>query len=412
MRTLWLFVAIEAFAALTPGASGLLLTHANIRDGVNDAPMRDRSILIENGHIAAISSDSVLTRPGVEELDLHGQWVLPGLIDAHGHIDNLPAARAALASGVTTVRDLGTAHYADVGLRELHRHGVSDIPEIIAAGYVVQPHPGENLFLDHPELSRFISSGFQSKASLHALVGSLLSRHIDVVKMFATERAGIASGDPQKRTFSDTELQEIVSIAARAHKPAVAHAHGDLGIRAAVEAGANTIEHGTYASEETLRLMKRSEVCFDPTISYWNFLSQHQDPALRARAVVMKAAVLRAVRQARALGVRIIAGTDTDYKPNGRRIVDEMRELMVAGMTASEVIRAATSVSAGCLGLHERIGSVRTGMEADLIVLSGDPSENLELVANPAMVISDGVIVSRPVDSRNLHSPVQPASSR
>jgi len=217
---------------------------------------------------------------GAQVIDIKGRWLLPGFVDAHVHLRDLAAARHAVQSGATTVRALGSSYFTDVGMRELHRAGLTDIPEVVAAGYQIRPDLSQgngDFFLDFPGMSRFMS-GLRGSENLRSVVRLLAEHHVDLIKILATERAGTPQTDPRKRTFTDEEMVAIVDEARKAGLPVAAHAHGDEGARGAVLAGVHSIEHGTYLSDDTLALMKTHGTYFVPTLSAVSHMSKLENP--------------------------------------------------------------------------------------------------------------------------------------
>jgi imidazolonepropionase-like amidohydrolase len=377
-------------------AQTLLFQHANVIDGVSDQPLRNASVLVRDGKIVSVSAKPVAAPPGARVIDLEGRWVLPGLIDAHVHISSMEAAKAALVSGVTTVRSMGVSNFVDVAYRELHKSGVNEIPEFVAAGYHVRPQPAPQLFENVPAL-RDLSERVTGVANIRRVVAAMLERKVDVIKILATERAGTPETDPRKRTFTDQEIEAAVSEAKAKGIPVAAHAHGTEGAAAAVRAGVHSIEHGTWLDEPTLRLMKQKGIYLVPTIATVVDLIEpggdYDDPALRERGKMMLPFVKQTTATAHKLGVRIVAGTDTSYGSKSvRRMGDEVVELVNAGLSPMQAIRAATSTAAECVGVAARTGAVRPGLEADLIVVDQDPLANAAALKNVVMVINDGKI--------------------
>lgn len=376
-----------------PAAPVIVLTRATVIDGSGGAPMRDASVVIRNGRIDRVMTGAV-TVPGATVIDLQGRWLLPGFVDAHVHLRDLPAARAALASGVTTARSLGTDHFTDIGIRELHRAGAPDLPDVIAAGYHVRPRPADALFMDVPSLAGLMA-GVSGAEHVRRMVRALIDRGADAIKIMATERAGLPDTDPRKRVFSDDELAAAVDEARRSGRLVAAHAHGDEGAAAAVRAGARTIEHGTYLGDATLALMKARGTCFVPTIAtvvdMGDAGGDYDHPVLIMRARGMLPRVRDAAARAKKAGVALVAGTDTYYGPQGtRRIQDEIAELSGAGLTPMEAILSATSVAADCLGVGERTGRIQVGLEADMIVVDRDPLSDLGALRDVLLVLNDG----------------------
>jgi imidazolonepropionase-like amidohydrolase len=389
------FLFLLALAAASLAAQSLVLQNVNVIDGVSGTPRPGVNVTIRAGRIVAIAPAASL--PGARVLDLKGKWVLPGLIDAHVHIAQVEAARAALESGVTTVRSLGVSNFIDVTLRDLHRGGEATLPEVLASGYHVRPQPAPDIFRDFPIL-RDLSSGVSGPDNVARVVRAMLSRNVDVIKILATERAGTPDTDPRRQTFSEAELSAAVAAAKAAKVPVAAHAHGREGGAAAVRAGVHSIEHGTWLDEDTLRRMKRQGTFLVPTIATVVDLIEpggdYDHPALAERGREMLPALQATVRKARDLGLKLVAGTDTSYGARSvRRMPDEIAELKNLGLPPIEAIRAATVHAAECLGISERTGSIKPGREADLLVVEGNPLENLGALRRPLLVINNGQIV-------------------
>jgi imidazolonepropionase-like amidohydrolase len=387
-------------SAQSPAPSAIVITHATVIDGVAAEPLRDASVVIRDGKIERIVAGSVNVPAGATVLDLKGRWLLPGFIDAHSHVRDLTSARLILASGVTTVRSLGVDHFSDIGIRELNRAGVTDVPDVLAAGYHVRPRPSEALFLDLPQLADLMP-GVTGPQNVRRMVRALIERGADVIKIMATERGGLPETDPRKRVYSDEELAAAVDEARRLGRPVAAHAHGDEGAAAAVRAGVRTIEHGTYLSDQTLALMKERGTCLVSTIATILDLIDpgggYDDPVLSVRGRAMLPHARDAAARARKMGVRLVAGTDTDYGPrSNRRIPDEVAELVQVGLSPMDAIKSATSVSAQCLGADQRTGALKPGLEADLVALDRDPLADVSALRDIVLVVNKGrVAVNR-----------------
>jgi imidazolonepropionase-like amidohydrolase len=405
MKWLGLGVALSAAFALgfqgsgLPASSLLVLTNANVIDGISATPLRNVSIVIRDGQVESIGALSQVPA-GAAALDLKGRWVVPGFVDAHVHITDMRAARSALASGVTTARSMGVNHFADVGIRDLNHGGEADLPDVVAAGYHVRPRPAEDFFLDFPKM-RDLMGGVSGPANVRRMVRAMIDRGADVIKIMATERAGLPDTDPRKRVFSDEELAAAVDEARKSGVYVAAHAHGDEGARAAVRAGVLTIEHGTYLSDETLALMKERGACLVPTIATVQDLidpgGDYDNPALAVRGRAMLPRIREVTAHAWKMGVKIVAGTDTGYGPaSSRRIPHEVMELVGIGMPPMDAIKSATSISADCLGVGTRTGSLRPGMEADLVVIDRDPLADISALQDALAVVNNGrVVVNR-----------------
>lgn len=403
MRPTRLLALVAILCAAPEGVAtqDLVLVNTNVVD-VTDGTIREGvSVVIVDGRIASIQEGRAAAGGGVRIVDVGGMYVAPGLIDGHVHVGSADEARRALESGVTTMRGMGASHYADVGLRDLQRGGHLDAPEYLAAGYHVRPPAAEAFFQDHPELGELYGTEIRGVEAVRAMTRALLSRGVDFVKTNATERAGLPNTDPRKQFYSEEELRAIVDEAAAGGVGVAAHAHGDAGGRAAVLAGVRSIEHGTYLSPETLRLMVGRGTYLVPTIAIVRDLTipggDYDSAVLNIRGRHMLPRVQEMARTAHELGVKIVAATDTGYGPEGTtRLAHEMLELVEIGMTPLEALQAATTTAADLLEVADHTGRIAEGLEADLIVLERNPLVDIGVVQDVLMVVSDGkVIVQR-----------------
>ncbi len=382
-------------------SSTFAITRANVIDGVSNEPLLDVTVIVRDGKIEQIGKIS--PPEGVAAIDLRGRWLLPGFVDAHAHIANMAAARAALQSGVTTARDLGVNHFFDVGVRELNHAGVADLPDIVAAGYHVRPRPADEMFVDIPKLGDQMGKPVSGTENIRRIVRAQIERGVNVIKIMATERAGLPDTDPRKRVFTDEEIAAIVDEARKSGVYVAAHAHGDEGAYAAVKAGVRSIEHGTYLGDRTLALMKERGTYLDPTIATVADLIEpggdYDNAILSIRGRHMLPRVREMAAKAWKMGIKLVAGSDTGYGPNSnRRMPHEIIELAAIGMSPMEAIKAATSASAECLGVAKRAGSIKPGMEADLLAVERNPLSDISNLQDILLVINNGKVVVNRLD--------------
>ena len=385
-------ITVTATAA-RPQAGTLVITNANLIDGVRGAFATRSTVIIRDGKIADIVTGAFTPLPGTEVVDARGRYLLPGLIDAHTHISSFASAKRALESGVTTARSASVPNYQDVALREAARRGVIAGPELLATGVFVSPDLGETMLAD-PRLTA-LSGGVRTEAAMREVVRVNADRGVNYIKTRGTERAGLPNTDPRKQTYSATELGWIVDEATKRNLPVMAHAHGDEGAYAAVVAGVKSIEHGTFLSDSTLRLMKAKGTFFVPTYITVVDLSQpggdYDDPVLTLRGRVMLPVLAEAVRRAHRLGVKIATGADTDYGPASlSRISGEVAAFVDMGMTPIEAIRTATTGAAELLGMGDRVGQLKVGYEADLVLVEANPLSDIRALADVLVVVSNG----------------------
>jgi imidazolonepropionase-like amidohydrolase len=395
LGTIFLASAAVHCGAQAAADDSLVFIHANTIDGISDAPTMDATVIVVNGHIQSIGHGTAPAGQG-PVIDLTGHWLLPGFVDAHVHVGNLADARRALRSGATTIGEAGVSHFADIGMRELNHKGVVDVPDIVAAGYHIRTHPADEYFIDFPQ-DADLMRGVHGAEAVRRMVREMVSRGVNRIKVMATERAGTPDTDPRIRIFNDEELAAIVDEANKTGLWVVAHAHGDEGAAAAVRAGVHCIEHGTYLSDATLRLMKEKGVYLDPTITATVDMSdpegEYDNPILQMRGRAMLPTGREMTAKAWKMGIKIVAGTDTSYfDKNNRTLSDEMIELAGIGMSPMDAIKTGTSVSAEELGVDKRTGSIRAGYEADFVVIDRSPLENIRHIGDVIMVVNNGRI--------------------
>jgi imidazolonepropionase-like amidohydrolase len=363
----------------------------DVRDGKVRSGM---TLVLRDGRIESIAASPAPA--GVRAVDVRGRYLVPGLVDAHTHIASFAAARLALESGVTTVRSSGVSNYFDVGFRELVKKGAFAGPDMLAAGYHVRPRLADEAFVDHPALFELMA-GVDTADKVRQAVRANLSQGVDWIKVLATERAGTADTDPRKQVYTEAELKAAVDEAAAKGVPVQAHAHGEEGAMAAVRAGVRSIEHGTYLSDETLRLMKSKGTYYVPTYTTVVDLTQpggdYDVPALRLRGEHMLPRLRQSVQHARQIGVKIVTGADTGYGPTSlTRISTEVVNFVDLGMTPLEALQSATIVAAEMLGRERAIGRLDPGFEADLVAVEGNPLDNPRVLEDPLLVVSNGTI--------------------
>ena len=378
-----------------------ILTNASIVNVVSGEIVSNQAIIIQDKKIVAIEPTKeswAIYPPNTKFIDLKGQFVMPGLIDCHVHLREMAAAKRALQSGVTTARSMGVDHFMDVGMRELGKIGNNDIPEIIAAGYHVRPTPSDGFFMNFPHLADLMETEVRGEAAMKRMGNALISKGVDWIKTNATARAGLPQTDPREPYYNEQEMKALVEEGGSKNIPVAAHAHGDVGGRAAVLGGVKSIEHGTYLSKETLKLMKEKGTWLVPTIAVVSDLTEpggdYDNPLLMMRGRHMLPRVRETAKNAYQLGVNIAAATDTGYGKNSTlRMGLELEELVGIGMTNLEAIKAATSAAADMLEINDHTGRVEKGLDADLLILERNPLENVGAVHDPLMVINNGKIV-------------------
>jgi imidazolonepropionase-like amidohydrolase len=376
--------------------SSYALTNGHIIDHEAEQIFDNSTILISDGKIERILQGGSTIPSGYEIIDLEGKYVMSGYIDAHTHLSSLASADRALRSGVTTVRSSSVSYFQDVAIKNLVDQNYIPGPDMIPAGVFITPDLGESILAD-PELA-VLFEGVTTEEALRKLVQINVERGAEFIKTRGTERAGLPNTDPRKQTYTEEQLSVVVEEAAKYDVPIQIHGHGDEGSYAAVSAGARSIEHGTYLSDETLELMVQKGTYFVPTYSTVYDLTQpggdYDNPVLRNRGRHMLPELGNTVQRAREKGVKIVTGADTGYGPNSlTRISHEMTFFVELGFTPYEAIRSATSVAAELLRIEDRTGQLTPGYEADLVVLNSNPIEDMKATQDVILVMSNGHMV-------------------
>jgi imidazolonepropionase-like amidohydrolase len=417
MRFLVLLAAFFlSVSTAAPPDGAILLRPARVFDGVDPRPHEGWTVLVRGERIEAVGPD--LAAPaGARVIDLPGTTLMPGMIEGHSHLFLHPYnetpwdaqvlgeplalrtaravnhARVTLLAGFTTVRDLGTegAGYADVGLREAIRQGIVPGPRMLVATRALVATGSYGPRTLDPQAA-LLGAEEADGPALVAAVRRQIGAGADVVKFYGDYRWG--PGEPSRPTFSLDELRAAIEAAHSAGRQVAVHASTPEGMRRAIEAGADTIEHGNEGTPEVFRLMRARGVALCPTLAATDAISRYRgwngaDP--EPAAVREKRASFAA---ARAAGVTICMGGDVGVFAHGEN-AREM-ELMVAyGMPAPDVLIAATSGNARIFGLADR-GAVRPGLLADLIAVEGDPSRDIAAVRRVRLVMKGGLLFSAP----------------
>lgn len=389
ITTLWLLASLLPGIGAMPAHADIALTGANLFDGASEVIREGVTVLVRDGRIHGILEGAPVPE-GYEVIDCEGNYLMPGLFDVHTHLDTLDRAKRALESGVTTVRSASVSAFQDVALRELVRAGELAGPDVVAAGVYVTPDLGDSVLAD-PRLVD-LHDGVTTDADLRLLVTVNAERGVDVIKTRGTERAGLPETDPRQQVYSESQLRVVVDEAGRHGIPVMVHAHGDEGARAAVLAGARSIEHGTYLSPETLALMKERGTWFVPTWVTMNEMNEPKyDYVLRLRGRHMVPRLEEAFRTAHRMGVKIATGADNYYESDSiNRIPVEVENFVRLGMTPFEALQSATVVSADLLGLGERTGRIAEGFEADMILVPANPLDDVAALQDVLLVMSNG----------------------
>jgi imidazolonepropionase-like amidohydrolase len=372
-------------------------------------------IVVRDGRIAAVGSD-IEVPAGARVIDLGNYTVLPGLIDAHTHLTidqrnqdplaelehtaaerafgSIPNARAVLLAGFTTVRDLGSYRaLVDVALRDAINRGDVIGPRMYVAGAYVTIAGGAGAVTGFaPDVGlpwdlRFGAAN--SPSEVRERVRSLAGQRVDVIKMFATGAVLTHNSNPAGREATPEELAAGADEAHNFGLKLAVHAHGAEGIKAAIRAGAASIEHGTLMDDEGRALMKQHGTYLVPTLEVRECVGNNYPPEFVSKAQQIMTVQLANFRKAVAAGVKIGFGTDIGvcrFGTNAR----EFGLMVENGMTPMQAIQAATTADADLLGVSAQLGSITPGKLADIIAVRGDPLRDVRLLEDVRFVMKEG----------------------
>jgi imidazolonepropionase-like amidohydrolase len=413
------FLILLALLLLPPEAApaeepAILLRPARVFDGADPRPHQGWSILVRGERIEA-AGPGLAAPAGARVVDLPGMTLLPGLIEGHSHLFLHPYdetswddqvlkepfalrtaravnhARATLLAGFTTVRDLGTegAGYADVGLKQAIEQGIVPGPRMLVATRAIVATGAYGPKNAEPD---FAARGAEEAdgPGLVVAVRRQIGAGADWVKLYGDYRW--RPGEPSRPTFTLDEMRLAVEAAHSAGRKVSVHAGSVEGMRRAILAGADTIEHGDSGTPEIFRLMKARGVALCPTLAATDAISRYRGwngAAPEPPAVIEKR---RAFAAALAAGVTICMGGDVGVYAHG----DNRREMTLMaqwGMTPAAVLVAATSGNARLFGIDDRVGAVKPGLLADLVAVEGDPTLDIGALGRVGLVVKGGRIV-------------------
>ncbi|MBA3510334.1 amidohydrolase family protein [Sphingomonas sp.] len=424
-----ILAALLAASAASSALAAPTFIHAGRLIAVPGKAVRGPStIVVDNGRIVSVTNGLSRIEPGASYIDLRGRTVLPGLIDSHVHLESdaggdarlvesvtlndaerafkaMANGRKTLEAGFTTVRNLGGGP-AIGALRNAVAAGTVRGPRILdaASGISTTSGHGDSRVGLVEELHPAVAPDnvCDGAEECRRAVRAQVRRGADVIKTMTTGGVNSRIGAGLTAQMFDDEIKAIVDTARLYGKKVAVHAHGADGINMALAAGAHSIEHGTLLDEEGIRLFKRTNAYYVPTLSTVNGYLERiaadpnaYPPAVRAKIDWRIGITGQALRKAVPAGVRIAFGTDAGVSKHGRN-ADEFELMVKHGMSPAAAIQAATVNAADLLGLASEIGTIEPGKSADIIAVAGDPLSDVTVLKRVDFVMARGEVVKAP----------------
>ena len=409
-------------ATLPPGAVTYVQAGRLLADPASGRVLTQQTLVIRGGKVAEVRDGFVAPEAGAQLVDLRQSFVLPGLIDSHVHLlgegnpnqrleavtkttsdqvlDGVVHARRTLEAGFTTVADCGDTNEAIFALRDAIKAGKVPGPRILAAGEPLSPHGG------HGDVTHYRPDVIHDLEDSTLCTGAdecarktrqQINYGADFIKILAT--GGVLDGGATgvEQQFTDAEMSAIVTSAHAMGRMVKAHAHGTKGINAALRAGVDSIEHGTYLDAESIRLFKEHGAWLVPTLVAGDTVAREAArpdtyflPEVKAKALQVGPLMQAMGRRAHDGGIKVAFGTDMGVGKHGEN-AREFALMVAAGFTPLEAVQSATN--RGAEHLHQAdIGALTPGRQADLIAVAGDPLTDVTELQHVRFVMKGGEV--------------------
>jgi imidazolonepropionase-like amidohydrolase len=410
-------------AIATPAAAETVVVTADRMVDVLAGRTVDRPVVvITDGRIVSVGREAPANLPqDAKRIDLAGKTILPGLIDMHVHLDSNPRyggytglqftdmfwvaqgvqnVRNMLEAGFTTVRNVGSDNYADVGYKQAVEEGLIPGPRIVPAAHALGATGGhcDQTYLPPSYHAKGEAVG-DGPQELRARVREQRKYGAEVIKVCATGGVFSRNTEPGQQQLSEEELRAIADEAHQWGLRTAAHAHGAAGIKAAIRAGIDTIEHVSLVDDEGIRLAveRKQPVWFSMDIYNTDYTQAEgkkngvlEDNLRKDREV---AQIQRDnFRKAHKAGVKMVFGSDAGVMPHGQ-VGGQFKVMVEYGMTPMEAIQAATRNAAQALGREKDVGAIAVGRYGDIVAVDGDPTQNVRLLESPSVVLKGGEVV-------------------
>jgi imidazolonepropionase-like amidohydrolase len=428
-RSAGICVALLTMVCLTSAAQAATLVYASrLIDGRSPQPLTNVTLVIDAGKILEVATGFVPPKDGDRVVDLRRYTVVPGLMDMHTHLMSQHSkdsyterffmeesdyalrstvyARVTLMAGFTTVRELGDNGINSVSLRNAIDEGWIVGPRIFTAGKSIATTGG------HADPTNGLKGKFREDADpvdgvvngqddARKAVRQRYKDGADLIKLTATGGVLSLAASGQNPQFTSEELQAIVQTARDYNMTVAVHAHGAEGMKRAVLAGVDSIEHGTYMTDEIIELMKQRNTFWVPTNMAGEWVAKKaEEPGyfpeiVRPKAAAIGPAIRDTFKRAYKAGVQIAFGTDSGVSSHGEN-AHEFELMVEGGMSPMEAIQSATFTASRLLKVEDRLGALRPGMIADVVAVEGNPLENISAMRTVVFVMKDGKIYREP----------------
>ncbi|HEY7495649.1 MAG TPA: amidohydrolase family protein [Candidatus Tectomicrobia bacterium] len=395
----------------------LQIVGGTLFDAVSGEIMQNGVVCIEGDRITAVGPASAIPTGGrdVQVLDAAGQFVMPGMIDCHVHLLSSGAADYAvrglkellpytairgaanakilLDMGYTTLRDVGAMGYGNIALRQAIEDGLVPGPRLYVAGHALSVPGGHGDSYYRPEVHVERAGLINGPEEARRAVRELIKMRADVIKLLVTGGVMTDGSDVGVLQWAPEELQVAIAQAHQLGRRVAGHCHGAAGVKEAIRAGLDTVEHGTLLDEEAMVLMYRHGTYYVPTlVAPFHICAGGTASGIPAYAVQKSHLVMErhkeSVRQAHELGIKIAMGTDcgTPFNMAGKNAL-ELELLMQNGLSAAEALMATTRVAAEAIGMQACTGTLEPGKWADVIVVHGNPLDDIRVLQHAERII-------------------------
>jgi imidazolonepropionase-like amidohydrolase len=415
------FLSLLLLAATAAHADTVVVTADHMVDVIAGRVVEHPQITITDGRISDVASQGAPVAAGARRIDLPGMTLLPGLIDMHVHLTSDPLfsgyrrleftdnfwtvvgvanAKRTVEAGFTTVRNVGSSNYDDVALKQAIEKGYIPGPRIVPATYAIGATGGH---CDDTEFPPSIKTPQTAVAdgpeALRAMVRKLRKYGAEVIKFCGTGGVLSKTDTVGAQQYELTEMQALVNEAHMLGLRVAVHAHGTSGIKDAIRAGVDTIEHASLADEEAFALAKQHGTYFSMDVYNDDYiLAEGEKNGLFKESLDKERMIGRKQREtfraATKAGVKMIFGTDAGVYPHGTN-ARQFVTMVTWGMTPMQAIQAATVTAAEALGRPGDVGAIAVGRFGDLIAVAGDPLANVAALQSVAVVIKGGAVVKQ-----------------